>query len=65
LFVSLTCCKSKTYNKSTPLCEFNGEFLRLNLGGSVEMLANPVAIAELAVEKGAATLLMLTREPGV
>lgn len=30
----------------------------LNLGGSVEMLPNPVAIAELAVEKGAATLLM-------
>jgi len=30
----------------------------LNLGGSVEMIANPVAIAELAVEKGAATLLM-------
>jgi ATP-dependent Lon protease len=30
----------------------------LNLGGSVEMIANPVAIAELAVEKGATTLLM-------
>jgi ATP-dependent Lon protease len=30
----------------------------LNLGGSVEMVANPVAIAELAVEKGAMTLLM-------
>ena len=30
----------------------------LNLGGSVEMIANPVAVAELAVEKGAATLLM-------
>ena len=30
----------------------------LNLGGSVEMIPNPVAIAELAVEKGAATLLM-------
>jgi ATP-dependent Lon protease len=30
----------------------------LNLGGSVEMIPNPVGIAELAVEKGAATLLM-------
>jgi len=30
----------------------------LNLGGSVEMVPNPVAVAELAVEKGAATLLM-------
>jgi len=30
----------------------------LNLGGSVEMIPNPVAVAELAVEKGAATLLM-------
>ena len=30
----------------------------LNLGGSIEMLANPVAIAELAVDKQAATLLM-------
>ena len=30
----------------------------LNLGGSVEMLPNPVAIAELSVEKGATTLLM-------
>lgn len=30
----------------------------LNLGGSIEMSSNPVAIAELAVEKGAATLLM-------
>jgi ATP-dependent Lon protease len=30
----------------------------LNLGGSIEMLPNAVAIAELAVEKGAATLLM-------
>ncbi len=30
----------------------------MNLGGSIEMLPNPVAIAELAVEKGAATLLM-------
>ena len=30
----------------------------LNLGGSVEMIGNPVAIAELAVEKGATTLLM-------
>jgi ATP-dependent Lon protease len=30
----------------------------LNLGGSVELIPNPVAIAELAVEKGAVTLLM-------
>ncbi len=30
----------------------------LNLGGSVEMIPNPVAVAELAVEKGATTLLM-------
>jgi ATP-dependent Lon protease len=30
----------------------------LNLGGSVEMIPNPVSIAELAVEKGATTLLM-------
>lgn len=30
----------------------------LNLGGSVEMVPNPVAIAELAVEKGATALLM-------
>jgi ATP-dependent Lon protease len=30
----------------------------LNLGGSVEQVPNAVAIAELAVEKGAATLLM-------
>ena len=30
----------------------------LNLGGSVEMIPNPVAIAELAVEKGATQLLM-------
>src|SRR5690606_1343993 len=30
----------------------------LNLGGSVEMLPNRVAIAELAVDKQAATLLM-------
>jgi len=30
----------------------------LNLGGSVEMISNPVAVAELAVEKGATTLLM-------
>jgi len=30
----------------------------LNLGGSVEMLPNPVAIAKLAVDKRAATLLM-------
>jgi ATP-dependent Lon protease len=30
----------------------------LNLGGSVEMIPNPVAVAELAVEKGASILLM-------
>ena len=30
----------------------------LNLGGSVEMIPNPVAVAELAFEKGATTLLM-------
>lgn len=30
----------------------------LNLGGSVEMIANPVALAELAYEKGATTLLL-------
>ena len=30
----------------------------LNLGGSVETIPNPVTIAELAVEKGAATILM-------
>lgn len=30
----------------------------LNLGGSIEMIPNPVAVAELAIEKGAATLLM-------
>ena len=30
----------------------------LNLGGSVEMIPNPVGVAELAVEKGAAQLLM-------
>jgi len=30
----------------------------LNLGGSVELIPNPVAVAELAVEKGATTLLM-------
>jgi len=30
----------------------------LNLGGSIEMIPNPVAVAELALEKGAATLLM-------
>jgi len=29
----------------------------VNLGGAVEMIPNPVAVAELAVEKGAATLL--------
>lgn len=30
----------------------------LNLGGSLEMIPNPVPVAELAVEKGATTLLM-------
>jgi ATP-dependent Lon protease len=30
----------------------------LNLGGSIEMIPNPVAVAELAIEKGATTLLM-------
>ena len=30
----------------------------LNLGGSVERLPNPVRIVELAVEKGAETVLM-------
>ena len=30
----------------------------LNLGGSVEMIPNPVALAELAVDKKAAGLLM-------
>jgi len=30
----------------------------LNLGGSVEMIANPVALAELAVDKKATGLLM-------
>jgi ATP-dependent Lon protease len=30
----------------------------LNLGGSVEIIPNPVAVAELALEKGATTLLM-------
>lgn len=30
----------------------------LNLGGSVEMIPNPVAVAELAVEKGAEQILM-------
>jgi ATP-dependent Lon protease len=30
----------------------------LNLGGSIETIFNPVAVAELAVEKGAATILM-------
>ncbi len=30
----------------------------LNLGGSVEMVPNPVSLAELAIEKGATTLLM-------
>jgi len=30
----------------------------LNLGGSIEMIPNPVAIAELALEKGATALLM-------
>jgi len=30
----------------------------LNLGGSVELLPNPVSVAELGIEKGAQTLLM-------
>lgn len=30
----------------------------LNLGGSLELLQNPVAIAELAVDKQATTILM-------
>ena len=30
----------------------------LNLGGSVELLPNPVSVAELAIDKGAQTLLM-------
>jgi ATP-dependent Lon protease len=30
----------------------------LNLGGSIEMIPNPIALAELAVEKRAKTLLM-------
>lgn len=30
----------------------------LNLGGSVELVPNPVAVAELAIDKGASTLLM-------
>ena len=30
----------------------------LNLGGSVDLIHNPVAMAELAVDKQAATLLM-------
>ncbi|MDK2881007.1 MAG: ATP-dependent Lon protease [Clostridia bacterium] len=30
----------------------------LNLGGSIEMIPNPVAVAELALDKGATTLLM-------
>ncbi|MEQ9207689.1 MAG: BREX system Lon protease-like protein BrxL [Phycisphaerales bacterium] len=30
----------------------------MNLGGSIEPLSNPIAIAELAVDKGAANLLM-------
>jgi ATP-dependent Lon protease len=30
----------------------------LNLGGSIELIPNPVAVAELAIEKGAAHLLM-------
>jgi ATP-dependent Lon protease len=31
---------------------------QMNLGGSIEMIPNPVSVAELAVEKGATTLLM-------
>ena len=30
----------------------------INLGGSIETLANPVTIAEIAVEKGATALLL-------
>lgn len=30
----------------------------LNLGGSIELIPNPVPIAELAIEKGATQLLM-------
>lgn len=30
----------------------------LNLGGSIEMIPNPTSLAELAIEKGATTLLM-------
>jgi len=30
----------------------------INLGGSIEPVHNPVSIAEIAVEKGATTLLM-------
>jgi ATP-dependent Lon protease len=30
-----------------------------NLGGSIEMIPNPVALAELGIEKGAQKLLML------
>jgi ATP-dependent Lon protease len=30
----------------------------LNLGGSIEMIPNPVSVAELSIEKGATTLLM-------
>ena len=30
----------------------------LNLGGSIETVFNPVAVAEIAVEKGAASILM-------
>ena len=30
----------------------------LNLGGSIEMIPNPVSVAELGIEKGAQTLLM-------
>ena len=33
----------------------------LNLGGSVEMIPNPVAVAELAVEKGAQRCLCRSR----
>jgi ATP-dependent Lon protease len=32
----------------------------LNLGGAIDPVYNPVSLAELAVEKGAATLLMST-----
>lgn len=41
-------------------CSFRSWLMGLNpnIGGSLELLANPVAIAELAVDKQATTLLM-------